>query len=159
MLDITIERLRELIHYDAETGAFSRLIGPRRDYAVGYTNRRGYVYIHFCGHRTLAHRLAWFYVHGSWPSNHIDHINGNPSDNRISNLRDVGVDMNLQNIRAANRNSQSGLRGAHKVGNKWRAEIYYEGEHHHLGMFDTPEEANAAYLLEKKLRHPGLARV
>jgi hypothetical protein len=79
-------------------------------YRVGNLLKRSY----------LAHRVAWFLVTGSWPENHIDHINGNPSDNRIENLRDVARCENMRNTRIHKRNTSGhcGIRWEPRRG-KW----------------------------------------
>jgi hypothetical protein len=104
----------------------------------------------------LAHRLAWFLVTGEWPKNTIDHINGNKSDNRWANLRDVAVQTNSQNERRARRNNRSGFLGVRKnrVG-MYVAAIGIDYGKRHLGSFKTPEEAHAAYIAAKRLHHEG----
>ena len=83
---LTAERLREVMYYDPDEGVFLcikdgllRKAGTERD--------DGYITIRVDGHPYLAHRLAWLYVHGEWPSGEIDHINCRPFDNRMENLR------------------------------------------------------------------------
>ncbi len=98
---ITHSRLTELICFDPATGIFTwkenrggmRFAGK----PSGHKKTNGYIEITVGGWRYLAHRLGWFFVHGSWPVNDIDHINGDRSDNRIVNLRDVLPTDNLQN--------------------------------------------------------------
>jgi hypothetical protein len=87
---LTAERLRERLHYDAETGVFTRRVGSGHAHAgdmAGSVHSTGYVRIGIDGGKYTAHCLAWLYVHGVWPSDQIDHINRNRSDNRIANLR------------------------------------------------------------------------
>ncbi len=85
----------------------------------------------------------------------VDHINGDPTDNRRSNLRICTVSQNLMN-RGANSNSKSGFKGVspcHSNG-RWRATINIAGsKQKHLGYFDTPEEAHAAYVEAAKQFH------
>jgi hypothetical protein len=90
-----------------------------------------------------AHRLAWFLFYGEWPIYEIDHINGDKTDNRIINLRDVPDRINAQNM-GIHRNGH--LPGVSKVGKKWRASIQIGKKQTHLGMFSTQEEAYRAYL-------------
>jgi HNH endonuclease/AP2 domain len=104
-----------------------------------------YIRISIDGRQHLAHRLAWLYVHGRWPAALIDHINGNPADNRIANLREASRSQNQANsgLRLGNR---SGLKGiSRKPYGTWSAQIFYQGTKHYLGTFATPEEAHAAY--------------
>jgi hypothetical protein len=101
------------------------------------------------------HRLAFLYVTGSWPSGFVDHINGNPLDNRFCNLRDVPKAINCQNLRRALSNNKCGLLGASPRHGKWAATIMSKGVRIHIGTFNTPEEAHAAYVSKKRELHPG----
>ncbi len=97
--DITAERLRELFHYNPDTGIFTRRVtrgSGKAGCVVGTFNGH---YLQFCVDRNqaLAHRLAWLYVHGEWPKRQIDHIDGDKRNNRLSNLRDVTANQNQQN--------------------------------------------------------------
>jgi uncharacterized membrane protein len=104
-----------------------------------------------------AHRICWFHTYGVWPTHDIDHINGDKSDNRISNLRDVPKSINIQNEKRARKNNASGLMGVvfRKDRNKWTATVRVNGKPKRLGSFSTPEEAHQAYLDGKRLYHPG----
>jgi hypothetical protein len=83
-----------------------------------------------------AHRAAWAIVHGSMPAKHIDHINGNPADNRIANLRLVSPGENSRNIRKSSANT-SGVLGVHwnQSNQKWIAAITHEGKVKYLGCY------------------------
>lgn len=153
--NLTAERLRELLHYNPDTGIFTRLVGKWRNYPVGYRNKFGHICITIEPYRLLAHRVAWIYMTSEWPKYNIDHIDGNPSNNIFSNLRDVPQQINLQNIREAQKNSISGIAGIRRSGKKWTAAIYYDGKSHYLGMFSTSDEAYSAYIKEKRLHHSG----
>jgi hypothetical protein len=85
----------------------------------------------------------------------IDHINGVSSDNRICNLREATISENGQN-RKRGKNNTSGFTGVswHKSKNKWCSQIRVNGDLIALGSFDTPQEANDAYLLAKSKLHP-----
>jgi hypothetical protein len=113
----------------------------------------GYMAIQLHGVRQYAHRLAWCYVYGSWPAGVIDHINGVKDDNRIENLRDVSQRANTQN-RAAPKGDNPYL-GVSKKRSKWLAQISDHGKHVRVGLFDTPEEAHAAYVAAKRKLHEG----
>lgn len=134
------QTLRKLLRYEPETG---RLYWRERDKeAFTSTSTDGYR----CGaiwRRTLlAHRVIWAMQHDAWPEGEIDHINGTPDDNRISNLRDVTHLDNMVN-RKRPRNNKSGFMGVHWHRRKevWRATIRVAGKSHHLGSFDNFEEA------------------
>jgi len=156
---VTLERVKELLNYDPETGLFTWL--QRRNQIIsagdkaGYVSTSGHISICIDSYRVLAHRAAWAIAYGEWPSTDIDHINGDPADNRIANLRMVSRGHNLQNQRKAHRDSKSGLLGVRKIGKKWFAKIMASGVLYNLGRFLTPEEASAAYLKAKRELHPG----
>ncbi len=156
MTTLTQERLKELFSYDAETGDF-RWLSPkgRAKRGVAGANCNGYLQVCIGGKFHYLHRLAWLWVYGDWPKQHIDHINGDRSDNRIANLRDVSRFVNLQNEHKARRNNQSGLIGAHKKGRKWISKIRVGGEYLLLGNFSTPQEAHEAYIAAKRKYHEG----
>lgn len=103
-----------------------------------------------------AHRVAWLIFHGAWPEGEIDHINGDPSDNRLENLRDVTHRTNTENLRSATRASKGGALGVctPKVG-RCRAAITLSGVKRDLGGYDTPEQAHQAYLTAKREVHAG----
>lgn len=90
----------------------------------------------------FAHRVAWCLHTGSWPKQEIDHINGDRSDNRIENLREVDRATNSRNM-ARKRNSRNAVQGVgfHKETNKWRAYIKVNRLAIHLGLFDDYDEA------------------
>ena len=157
--NLTAARLRELLHYDAETGVFKRSVRTSRSVHVGdiagCKHHSGYIYIRVDSRKYAAHRLAWLYVCGAWPAGDIDHIDGNSMNNRIANLRDVSKATNLQNQRLASRNNASGFLGVSRKGLRWRARIWVNGELRIIGAFDDPAEAHAAYVEAKRKLHPG----
>lgn len=145
----TAERVRELLHYDPLSGLFTRLVSRANAHVgdvAGTDSGRGYLRIRVDGKKYVAHRLAWFYMTGEWPAEQIDHINGCPSDNRWSNLREATRHQNSINTRKRQDNT-SGFKGVHwhKSGKKWQAYIKLNGKKYHLGYFDTPEAASAMY--------------
>ena len=107
---------------------------------------QGYLQGAIGGHKVYAHRVAWAIAKGEWPKKHVDHINGDKSDNRIANLRDVSVSMNLHN-RPAQKNSQSGVKGVcwDKAKGMWLAQICVNKKNHHLGHFASIGDASSAY--------------
>ena len=159
--DLTAQRLRELLQYDPETGVFTWRVSRGRTAKAGGVagaDTHGYVVIMIDGKGYGAHRLAWLYVHGVWPTGHIDHVYGDTSDNRIKVLRDVTQSVNSQNQRSAKRNNKSsGLLGAywHNISNKWMSHISFGGKKRHLGMFATAQEAHEAYMAAKRQFHEG----
>ena len=93
-----------------------------------------------------AHRIAWLIYYGEWPKNQIDHINQDPTDNRIENLRDVTHAENHKN-KTLQTNNTTGYVGVyfykHKRYKKYRARIRINNIEKHLGYYDTVEEAAA----------------
>ena len=154
---LTAQRLKEVLHYDADTGLFTRLRANGRwlHKRVG-SIKLGYLAIYVKQKSYKAHRLAWLYVHGEWPNDQIDHINGDMADNRISNLRAATHSQNRQNIHKVRSNSKSGLIGAmwDSYNNKWRSKIRFEGKCKHLGYFENAEQAHAVYIEAKRTLHP-----
>lgn len=149
------DRLHEALSYDPQTGAFTwRSTGK----VAGFTAKDGYRQITLDYRRLPAHRLAWVYQHGAWPTGEIDHVNGKRADNRIANLREVTRRGNSHNIPpGGQRPNKSGFPGVvfHRAsGGRWRAQITVAGKSHYLGIYATPEEASAAYVAAKRRLHP-----
>lgn len=158
--DLTAERLRKALVYDSNTGVFTwneTRRGVRKGSVAGYFPTGGHVTIRVDGVNYQAHRLAWLYVNGDWPKEHIDHINGIKSDNRIKNLRDVPSGINSQNMKRGHTDSKSGMLGVSykKELGKWVAQICCNGKQHYLGIYETPEIASEAYFKAKKHLHIG----
>lgn len=156
----TAEQVREVLDYDAETGIFTWKVRlsirvPAVGAPAGTKTKVGYLQGAIRGYRTYMHRLAWVWMTGEWPANHIDHINGDRSDNRWTNLRDVTRSVNLQNQRKAAANSSTKLLGAHPFQGRFKAEIGVNGKSRHIGCFATAEEAHAAYVAAKREFHAG----
>lgn len=152
-------RLKEILDYDANTGFFywkTRISNNVSDGDIaGSVSCHGYVLISIDGRKHRAHRLAWLWVYGRFPSQQIDHINRVRSDNRIKNLREVTPGENQHNYPVPKHN-KSGVVGVHwyNRAQKWRARIMINGRHKELGLFDTIEEASAARGAAKFLFHP-----
>lgn len=147
-MELTQERLTELLEYDTTTGVFTwkRPCGrPSRTLGAGVKEKTyGYILIGIDGLMYRAHRLAWLYVHGDFPARHIDHINGVRDDNRISNLREATESQNACN-RAGT--SKTGYKGVylHRRSGRWYAMLQWKKKKYYLGYFDTPEAAAEAY--------------
>jgi hypothetical protein len=161
-VNLTAELVRLCLTYDASTGLFTRKArtGHRVTVGdpVGTLRPDGYLKAALLGGDYLLHRLAWLYVNGRWPEFVIDHINGIRTDNRIANLRDVPETSNQQNQRRAHsKNKSCGLLGATWDARKckWMAQLFVHGKQKHIGYYDTPEDAHAAYLEAKRRLHEG----
>jgi hypothetical protein len=150
--DLTAERVREALDYDPRTGILRWKIKPAARVTIGDIaggkNGQGYLAFHFEGKHRQAHRIVWLHVYGKWPDGFIDHINGDPSDNRIANLRDVNEAQNGFNRKTYVTNT-SGFKGVsfHKRDQRYIAYIYVRGTRRELGAFDTAEEAHKAYMV------------
>lgn len=146
---ITAEVLRDTLAYDPETGEFSWRAsrkGVRISDPVGTVDTRGYRRIHLNRKLYWAHRLAWLYVYGEWPSTGLDHVNCVKSDNRIANLRLATKVQNGRNVGKRAHNT-SGYKGVtfDASRQKWMAKIFVEKKHICLGRFANREEAAEAY--------------
>lgn len=149
LANITQEKLKKRLSYDAKTGKFIWRESTNSSIAIGSSagseSVRGYTVIGIDGAGYRAHRLAWLYVHGEWPESEIDHINHIKSDNRIDNLRVVSRDENNRN-RSKSKNNTWGVTGVYwrKDFNRWTASISSNNKQQHLGLFQDKFEAICA---------------
>ena len=136
--DFTQRMLQQELTYNPLTGIFSRKAGKN---VSGKTMNTGYHTIMVAGNSYLAHRLAWMYVYGTFPSM-IDHIDGNRANNCIVNLREVSSTENQRNLSIAS-NNVSGTTGVsfNKQRCKWEAKIQVDGKTTHLGRYLDKEDA------------------
>lgn len=154
------ETLTRLLDYNPETGVFTwkvdRRGGPKAGDVAGTINRG---YGQLCIEKRLfaSHRVAWFYVHRRWPKAELDHANLDRSDNRISNLREVTKTENNRNV-GRKSNNKSGYKGVCIHGARFTAYITVNSETIYLGIFDTPEEAHAAYVAASHRYHGEFGR-
>lgn len=157
-MDITQNFLKSVLSYDEYTGEFRWLDNRNSDKkgrVAGTINSDGYSMIGLCRKQYGAHRLAWLYMTGCWPTEQIDHKDLNPLNNRIDNLRWASHGQNRANSVGW---SKCGVKGVHRYRNRWVAQIHFDKKKIHLGVFDTKEEAGAAYAREAALRHGEFAR-
>ena len=146
---LTAEKLRELLTYCLESGIFRRRVSAGRARAGDIAGRvnptKGYLRICINGKDYAAHRLAWLYVYGVWPSAEIDHINRVKTDNRIDNLTEATRTENNRN-KGKSKNNTSGHVGVSwdKTKQKWYAYIQHDSKRIHLGYYDVLEDAVAA---------------
>ena len=154
---LTQDRLKELLHYDPDTGRFI-WIGSRGGTAAGSRagarDSHGYIRISICGKLHLAHRLAFLYVVGATPPKDIDHINHVRDDNRWENLRPATRRENAVNT-GPRRGNTSGHRGVtwDKLAGKWRAQSRCGGRCVYLGLHTSLEEAAAVADAWRKEHH------
>ena len=148
-------RLHEALAYDPTTGVFTWRVRAANNTHIGEIAgsprpHSGYIRISLDGVMYYAHRLAWRYVYGVWPTGQIDHINGVRIDNRIANLRDVSSSVNNHNLhkKPTNPTTYMGVRRTPKGRYTTTMAKRY------LGVFDTPEQAYSAYLAAKQAYLP-----
>ena len=136
-----IDELRKRLGYDPETGD---IISCRTGRKV-FTNvqHSGYLKGYALGKTMTAHRVGMALLLGYWPEGEIDHINGNRSDNRASNLRVVTKSENQRNAKRRTDNT-SGHAGVSKKGRRWIAYINKNGRRTYLGGFSNKDDAIAA---------------
>ncbi len=146
---LTLARLKELLHYDPDTGKFTRLVSVR-GHKVGsdagcLKADSGYISIRIDGEIYYAHILAWFYMTGEWPISLCDHKYQDRSDNRWKNLREANGSQNLMNSKMWS-NNKSGVKGVwlFRSRGKWVAEIKVRGRKICLGYYTAIEDAAAA---------------
>lgn len=134
-------RPRELCPSDRSWNTFNSKSAGKKAFATKCVN--GYLAGRLFGKDYYAHRIAWKIHYGCDPVNQIDHINGNRTDNRIKNLREVTHRENSLNQKHRSTNT-SGHMGVDIDRGKWRAHITIHGKFKHIGYFDTMVEAIAA---------------
>lgn len=157
-LEMELEDARRHFKYFPETGLILRLIGrgtaKAGSLAFSTPNGRGYL----CGgHRSaqfMAHRVAWLLMTGKFPEADIDHIDGDGTNNKWSNLREASRTENMCN-RRRNATSATGYKGVswHTKKSKFRAVIGFKRKSRHVGYFDTAEDAHRAYVEAAKQIH------
>lgn len=118
------------------------------------TGRVGHLSGSFLGLRLKAHHAAWIIYFGKGPENQIDHIDRNPENNAISNLREATNSQNSFN-KTAQRNNKLGIKGVsfRKDRGKYQASICAGGVRKNLGLFNTPDQASDAYQKASKSAH------
>lgn len=141
---LTVDRLKQIVHYDPATGVFTRLRGTNKTVGtvVNGMGNHGYLRIFIDGERHLLHRLAWLYMTGAWPRHQIDHRDRNRANNKFDNLREATDSENNQN-HSLQRNNRSGFRGVYWVSDckKWGAFITVNRKRLHLSVYATKHEA------------------
>lgn len=158
---INQKELKKHLHYDPETGEFTRisvrnnpnLLNKRAGYKHTMKGSgKVYIDLKLKGHCHRAHRLAFLYMTGSFPKSIIDHIDGDDTNNKWSNLRDVSKAENNKNVklRKDNKSGQVGVYFSKDI-KKWKVEIGHDGDIIRLGSFTDKQEAIRARKLAEKL--------
>lgn len=159
---ITQERLKQLLHYDPETGVFTWLQSRGKAHAgfeAGTKEPGRYVKIKLDGKQFSGHRLAWLYVTGEQPESLIDHRNGDKHDNRFSNLREARSWENSQNQKT-HRTNTSGVKGVcrNRRSGLWEVRCSVRGKNHYIGAFDDLELAEMVVIEFRDTHHGAFAR-
>lgn len=152
-MKITQQELRRVIYYRPETGDFYWRFGTKNRLPwrkAGTTNSGGYMVINIAGVVHYAHRLAVLYVSGSMPPVHTDHLDGDKSNNRYSNLAAKTASGNGHNRKRPNSNNTQGVLGVRKRGNRFRARVMLDRKEIFVGSFTTCDEAVAAHKCVKE---------
>lgn len=161
----TLAEVKDRLEYSPETGVFRwRRGGPHvsAGMVAGAKSSKGYIRVKFNSFPYPAHRLAWLYVYGEWPAAQIDHIDGDKSNNRISNLRLATPAQNSWN-QAKRKNNTSGYKGVRwnssNPRKSWLAAIGHQNRKISLGRYSTKEEAHHAYCVAAQKFHGEFANV
>lgn len=154
---ITQEYLKSIVEYDVKSGLFFKKDGTQ----FGWIRKDKYRLCRINGKDYYQHRLVFLYLFGEIPLKYVDHINGDPSDNRIENLRQATQSENIQNQKKPHVDNKSGYLGVHwsNLYKTWIAQISKNGKRKTLGRFKTAEDAHKRYLEEKSIFHDGLPNV
>ena len=175
----SLDLVRKIIKYDPNTGVLTWLHrdddmfqkGKRTNNEIanvwnarnankpaGNFNGR-YIIVRFYGIHYAAHRLAWLLYYEVDPEFQIDHIDGNKTNNKISNLREATKSENMMN-RGAQKNSKSGIKGImfEEKRGKWKAEITLNRKNYFLGRFYDLDEAIHARKEAEKIYHGDFAK-
>lgn len=157
-------QVRELFDYDPETGLLRWRIAissHKPGEVAGRSKAHRYIEIRFEGRWYTGHRLAFAWMEGRWPDPEVDHKNGDKLDNRWSNLREATKSQQAANRKLACTN-KVGLKGVIRVTRygvtKFEARLRIDGKQHHLGRFETAQEAHAAYVVAAEKYHGQFAR-
>lgn len=160
---MTPDQLREAVDYNPETGEFTWRRRPDRSVQwngrhagkqTGWRDHNGYIIVNINDRHWRAHRLAWLYMMGEWPEHDIDHINGDPQDNRLVNLRAATRSQNSGNGRK-HKDNTSGFKGAYWNARRhmWLAQIMVARRVYNLGYYTSAEAAHAAYCTAARRLH------
>lgn len=146
----SIERVRELLTYEPDTGIlrWRVTLGSRAaagQEAGGVDKSTGYHRVVIDKRLLLSHHVAWAWTTGEWPTQ-VDHVHGKEAGNGWKNLRVSTQSQNMANAGIFSHNT-SGFKGVswHKVTGKWQSQIRVKGKQMCLGFYATKEEAAEAY--------------
>ncbi len=160
---MNIERLKELFEPDYDKGILIWKIKSNSNVPAGSlagnTGRDGYTKVGIDNRYEYVHRVLWAMYHGTEPIATIDHIDGNPSNNSIGNLRELSQQQQSFN-RGLYSNNSTGYKGVSfcKLTGLFRAEVKRDGKRVLDKRFKTAEEAHEVALAARATYHDGYAR-
>lgn len=147
MVEITQALIKDMFKYrdDGQLIRKFKTVGPQKDIA-GCVEKRGFTRVSVKNKRFRLHQLIFLYHHGYIPEE-IDHIDRNPLNNRVDNLRDVSRSQNQMNATKTRQSLTSKYKGVswHKRDNCWEAYIMCDGISHYLGRYTDENDAAEAY--------------
>ena len=159
---IPVSTLMKYFSYDGENLIWKMTTTNRvkRGSVAGSKTVSGYLQVRFFGVDIKAHRIIWAICHGTWPELLIDHIDGDPLNNKIENLREANFNENVRNIRTPKHNT-SGVKGVGfcKKTGRWTCWIWVNNKKIWLGRHDTKEAAAMAYAVASKKYHKEFGRL
>ena len=161
-ITLTQERLKELKHYNPDTGVWTHLTnaGPaKKGERAGSSDKDGYTRICVDYKEYRSARLAFFYMNGEWPRGKVDHRDLDKTNDRWNNLRHASTSQNGANttLRSDNKSGIKGVFYRRDLG-KYRAAIQVNGKSIYLGLRNTKEEASALYAEAAKQHFGEFAR-
>jgi len=159
---ISHQELLEVMDYDPITGIFiwKKCRKPQLNgKPVGYSCRKGYLLTEVANQKYFLHKLAWYYVTGSYPTGIIDHIDTDKTNNKINNLREATINQNVWNMSISRRNT-SGVKGISydPQRKKWRATLMVDRKEVLHKRFDLLSDAEDAIREAREKFHGEYAR-
>jgi hypothetical protein len=155
---ISPKEAARLFNYDPVSGKlFWKVATGKRSFGEAGNKGKHGVRVRVYGRHYMAHRIAFAIFYGRWPVELIDHINGDPLDNRIQNLREASHAQNMANRKKKN-GAQSPFLGVEKHHDKWRAACRKDGKSHRSGVFLCHAEAAREYDKMAVALHGAFAR-
>lgn len=144
--------------YDYHQGRLFYKAGKLKGKEAGYVNTTGYRRIRFKGKTVAEHRAIFLMFNGYLPEC-VDHINGNPLDNRIENLREATNSQNMYNSKMP-KNNKSGVKGVSwdTQYEKWRVMLGVNNKYLNLGRYSSLNEAALAIKNARSFYHGDFAK-
>jgi hypothetical protein len=159
MKQLDQKTLKDILDYNSDTGIFSWKIDPisgpkRQGNIAGTITKKGYRRILINRQPYMAHRLAFLYMTGNWPTTDMDKDN-----NSWKNIREATGSQNCAN-QIRRKNNKSGFKGVHwnKQAGRWQASISVSRKQIYLGLYDDPEDAHKVYVDQMTKLQPEFGR-